>query len=165
MHAIVDYLCRYNKSYEDKDNKLYAVKMAQEFIRIRKCAPDGDKTYDSSKLEQTWLEYKHAAPYIYTFHPCYRLYFRYAKKLKERKKKVKIVDVFNFVQRAASNQRILTRLIGQAAYVAGILDSTNVRDVRTKDFKDLPAVAPPIQSFSDEERALLKNFDPHSPIR
>ena len=162
VYYIVEYLCKYEISYDGRRSSYRTIGAAQEFTR--KCAPDGDKTYESSKIQQIWLEYKSAAPYIYAFYPLFRLYYRRTSKQYSGKKDVKIADIFEFIRRVASKQRVISRMVGHVSYAAHLLHATKARDVRINDFKDVPAVPPCIRSFSKEERDLLENYQPDSQI-
>lgn len=50
VYYIVEYLCRYEILYDGGRSSYRTIDAAKEFTR--KCAPDGDETYESSKIEQ-----------------------------------------------------------------------------------------------------------------
>jgi hypothetical protein len=149
VYWIVSYLCRCKK-YE-LDASKFNIETAKEFLA--KLAPE-KKPYKVSRIEKIWLQYKNAAPYIFAF-------YGYLRGL--RREVVSPRLILNLLEKFASDERRVKRLIGRAAYAADVLTGL-ARDVRINDFSDIARSAPPLRSFSTIEMAVIDNIDRNAPI-
>jgi hypothetical protein len=128
------------------------IETAKQFIV--QCAPEGNPTFLSSKIEKIWLTYKDAAPYIFAF---YRFLSR------GLKQKASPDEVMEFIAKLASDGPRLKKLIGRAAYAADILNVL-AHDVRIYDFKNSERAIPPMRSFNDFELAMINNIDRNASV-
>ena len=149
VYLIVSYLCRC-KRYE-LDASKFNIETAKEFLAKR---PPEKKPYKVSKIEKIWLQYKNAAPYIFAF-------YGYLRGLRRQVRSPRLI--LNSLQKVASDERRLQRLIGRAAYAADVLSGL-ARDVRISDFNDIARAEPPLRSFSPLEKAVIDNIDRTAPI-
>jgi hypothetical protein len=149
VYLILSYLCRCKK-YE-LDASKFNIETAKEFLAKR--APER-KPYKVSRIEKIWLRYKNAAPYIFAFYGFLR---------ELRREVVSPRLILNSLQKIASDERRLKKLIGRAAYAADVLSGL-ARDVRMTDFKDIARATPPLRPFSPLEKAVIDNVDRNAPI-
>lgn len=148
VFRIMDFLCRYKKA--SLDDAKFNIQCAKYFVEK---AEHEDKTWKSSKIEKIWLQYRCAAPYIFTFYPM----------VSSRLPKISLTtEVIDALERLASDQRHLDCLIGLAAYAADILVG-KARDVRIADFKNVSRVMPLARSFDSDELAIINSYDPKAP--
>jgi hypothetical protein len=149
VFLIVSYLCRCKKHQLDASK--FNIESAKEFLAQR--APE-KRPYKVSKIEKIWLQYKNAAPYIFAF-------YGYLRGLREQVGSPR--RVLNSIEKLASDDLRLKRLVGRAAYAADVLNKL-ARDVRISDFKDIARAEPPLRSFSTIEKTVIDKIDRKAPI-
>jgi hypothetical protein len=149
VYRIVAYLCRYKQHIGD--DRKFDIESAKYFVEKDEHEAD---TWHLSQISKIWEQYKQAAPYIFAF---YRFF---SSQLPRAKSPNQVID---FLDKVASNQRRLTRLIGRAAYAADILEK-RARNVRLRDFKQIRRVTPALPDFRPEERQIIKSIDREAPI-
>lgn len=152
IYQLIDFLCRY-KDY-NHDNSKFDITAAIYFVA--KEMHEGDKTYGESRIEKIWHKYKDAAPYVYAFYRCFS---------SRLVNPISIKDVMKCIENLASDHGRLMDLIGKAAYVADILSERKVRNVRIKDFANVPRVRPSTDPFSTDELTIISSIDRQAPIR
>jgi hypothetical protein len=108
------------------------------------------KSYGTSKIEKIWLKYKNSAPHIFAFYPFL------ARALQQDTRSPQ--HVLSFIEKLASNEERLKRVLGRAAYAAGVL-KLRVHDFRLEDFKNIEPVEPPLWPFNQDETAIIGNID------
>jgi hypothetical protein len=110
------YLCQHKK-YGIDPNK-YTVEHAKRFIEKK-------AKFKLRTISKDWEDYKQAAPYIFAFFETFSDAIEQAESL----------DAFvDLLGKIASNQKLLSQLVGKAAYMGDILNETKIRNVRVKDF-------------------------------
>jgi hypothetical protein len=149
VYRIVAYLCRY-KQHIGNDRQ-FDIESAKYFVEKY---DHEDNTYKASKISKIWEEYKQAAPYIFAF------YWFLSSQLPRAKSPNQVID---FLDKVASNQRRLTRLIGRAAYAADILKK-RARNVRLRDFERIRRVTPALRPFGPAELEIIESIDRKAPI-
>jgi hypothetical protein len=145
VYLIVSYLCRCKKYGHDTSK--FNIETAKEFIA--QWAPDGKNTYGVSKIEKIWLQYKNAAPYIFAF-------YGYLRGLRREVGSPRLV--LASLEKFASNEPRLKRLIGRAAYATDILNEL-ARHVRISDFNDIARAEPQLRKFSTMEKDVIDSID------
>jgi hypothetical protein len=150
IYRITEFLCR----YDSRGGEPATIEVAEYFAMRKKWK--GKKHYGLQKISQIWERHKHAAPYIYAF---------YGMGGPHLKKTASTPDnVMAFIETFVSNQRRLNGVIGRAAYSAQVMSRTRARNVRTKDFRDVPDARQSLKPFSQEELSIIKSYDPSSPF-
>jgi hypothetical protein len=153
VHGVTDYLCRVKKCGGHEhyiiDPVKFTLEAAKRFVEKKKNA--NGKTYRRRNITKTWEQNKQAAPYI---HALFKIFLFGVRRTKS------ISDAVVALEKIATNQELLNRLIGRAAYAADILDG-NARDVRLKDFKGVKRVNPHLYPFDADERTIIEAIDPN----
>ena len=161
VFLIVDYLCCYDANSDrieahrmefapSRHANYFSIEAAKAFVRSNRSIP-----MVPAKLEESWEQYKNAAPYIYSFYP-----FMFGPAATS----VSADDVLNCRIQLARDRRQLLNLLGQAAAAADVLSSTRVRHVRVKDFIGVKRVPPVTRAFDESELDIAINFDPKSQV-
>jgi hypothetical protein len=151
VYRIVLFLCRYKKHISEEVK--FDIETAKQFVA--KNMHEGDSTYGLSKISKIWEKYKQAAPYVFAF------YGYCALALKRTTSPGQVVD---FLEKLASSQPRLNKIMGRAAYAADILDQ-RARGVRLSDFRQIPRVEPPLSPFQSVELAIINSIDRQAAIR
>ncbi len=149
VSEIVEYLCRVQQQ-PDMTPEKFTVNFAKEFIRRRPQNPYGK----SSKISKDWERYARSAAIIYAAYRCFP-------KLAEFRT---WRELWRELNRFASQQSEVKQLVGYAAYAAGVLSQTKVRNSFTRSFLVADAVAPVLQQFDQNELQLLAGIDLKAPI-
>jgi len=97
-----------------------------------------------SRISKTWEKYKASAPFIYALHSHMR-----------RFKTAEPDKAASWIQRAATNQKRMLRILGAAAYAADVLNECGARRVRMHHVKKVKRVVPQCRPFTDEEINLV----------
>jgi len=156
VYHIMDFLVRATLSGREDICK---VKIARFFVEKLKPM---EEQLGASKILKVWDWYRTAAPYIYAFYP--RLYcadsqqgaFAEAKKITEE-------DWFSCIAQLATKSA-LEECLGHAAFAADVLKKTGTRDVRIKDFQQVPRVGPLLREFDADELLIIKSYDDTGPL-
>jgi hypothetical protein len=125
------------------------VKVARFFAE--KIEPMGEQL-GNSKIEKVWNQYRAAAPYVYAFYP--RLYC--VDRQEGTVAKAKRITEEDWVGRIAqlATKSTLEECLGHAAFAADVLAKTGTRDVRKRDFKEVPRQEPLLREFDAIEKTL-----------
>jgi hypothetical protein len=150
VYRITAFLCRYKKHFGEDEK--FNIETAKIFVELDK--REGDKTVTNSSISKIWEGYRLAAPYIFAF---YRFF---SSRLAQAKSATKVVD---FLEKLASDQERLSRLLGRAAYAADILGK-KVKGLDLENFKDVTRAEPPLRAFSGKEKAIIDRIDRKGPI-
>jgi hypothetical protein len=153
VYRIVDFMCRYRQRSEVPENDpKFTIEGAKSFVEM--CAHEDDASYGLSKISKIWERYRKAAPYIFAV---YR-YFSFRLDRAES-----IDEIIDWLEKFASDQERLTRVLGRAAYASDILTGKG-RNVRQSDFRNIERLAPPMRPFSEEELAIIDSIDHDAPV-
>lgn len=133
------------KRYEARHE--IATKSGQKPVKV------GKKT--ESAFEALWQTYKLSAPLIYA---AVRRLPRYGR---HRRSMAYFVSLLHM---GATNELWLTSFLGEAAFVADLLDRVAETNF-APHFSGVPRVCPDVQKFSSEEMAALDADDPRAPIK
>jgi hypothetical protein len=141
VHAIMSYLCRYQK-YGSDPQKM-SIEAAKQFVIAKENNPHG-----LSKLSKTWEPHTKAAPYIFSFVSFFSDTIAQTQSIDE------LVDRLEVI---ASNQTMIDVFLGNAAYATGVLKE-HARNVHDEDFKKVTVVEPPLESFNAHELEIIQSI-------
>ena len=156
VYQIVDFLVRAKLAGREDICK---VKIALFFAR--KIKPMGVKLGKTS-VEKVWNKYRTVAPYIYALYPT--LYFNDGQELPlTEMKKITEEDWISCIAKLAEKST-LEECLGHAAFAIDVVAETGARDVRIKDFEQVPRVEPLLREFNANEQRIIESYDDTGPI-
>jgi hypothetical protein len=156
VYHVMDFLVRATLS-----GRIGVCKMKIARFFVEKLEPMGEQLGASSILK-TWDRYRATAPYIYAFYP--KLYGTYSSEgaFAEAKKITEEDWISRVVQLATKST--LEECLGHAAFAADELAKTGTRDVRIKDFQQVPRLRPLLREFDADELLIIESYDDTRPI-
>jgi len=156
VYHIMDFLVRATLSEREEVCK---VKIARFFVEKLKPM---EEQLGASKILKVWDRYRAAAPYIYAFYP--KLYGTYSSEgAFAEAKKITEEDWFSCIAQLATKST-LEECLGHAAFAADVLEKTGTRDVRIKDFEQVPRVRPLLRDFDADELLIIESYDDTGPL-
>lgn len=146
VYLLMDYLCRCRKYLGENR---FDIETAKQFLD--QLDPEEEsRSYGRSKIEKIWLKYRRSAPLIFAFYPFLERGLR--------KEERSLEGIIGFIAKLAFKEARLKRLLGKAAYAAGMAE-LRVHNIRFQEFKQIDQVEPRLPPFSDTEKALISNID------
>lgn len=140
VRRTVEYLCRCEIHHPH--DKYFDIRTALDFVAKNKA----NATPARSSIEKYWLEYKNSAPYIFAF-------YEFISSLEQAKSPR---DLFNSLERLATDDVLLKRLLGHAAYVEKVL--TSKAQNRRRDFTSVEQIPPVVRAFEAAELEIINKI-------
>jgi hypothetical protein len=142
VHAIMSYLCRYNKY--GRDPQKLTIEAAKQFVIAKENKPKA-----LSKISKTWEPHTQAAPYIFSFVSLFSDTIAHAQSIDE------LVD---HLEKIAANQTMIDTLLGNAAYATSVLKG-HARKVREADFTSVQLIEPCLEMFDSQELLIIQSIE------
>jgi hypothetical protein len=107
-------------------------------------------------IEKIWDRYRTAAPYIYAFYP--RLYPMAGQQGAELKTPIKTDPDWGHLIAQLAEKSTVEECLGHAGFAADVLKKTKMRDVRTRDFENIPHIAPLLRPFDANDEKIIQRY-------
>ena len=151
VHKMMSYICRYNSHVanhsEFAESRKLTIEYAKRFVEKQQ------QKFGLSKISKIWEENKQAAPYVFAFYPVFSQISAQAHSIDE------LVNILEFL---AADQNRIEELLAVARHTVNILTSMAVRNVRQRDFQDVPPVMPKLEVFSADEIHIISAINPEN---
>lgn len=142
VKKIVEYLCRCEASNINQDR--FTIQITNIFIE------QTEQKLKRSAIGKYWDKHKQAAPYIFAFYETYSSSIKDANSIRQ---------FISGIEKVAKDKKQLSRLVGEAAYVANLLNE-KVQRVRARDFEGVKPVTPKVNVFNSDEMRRIGSIDP-----